>query len=142
MLKNKIKEARDSFKYKESDNQENLFSYGHVKYMCWFDVGGMEMQVDEYQCNPAYSEPNFVDVFGCLIEDARYVYGGESFDWFCEELGYFPMNSSVEFRNAQRVYLCCKRNLRKLQVVFTDEELETMMNMDDYELRELLETAA
>lgn len=142
MLNKKIKDARVSFEYAESNNQDNLFTMGHVKYVCWFEVDGVKVQVDEYQCNPVYAEPNFADVFECLIEDARCIYGGVEFDWFCEELGYFPIKSSAGYRNAKRAYQGCKRNLRRLQKVFTNEELETMMDMDEYMLHRMLETAA
>lgn len=142
MLNKKIKEARVSFEYAESDNQDNLFTMGHVKYVCWFEVGGVKVQVDEYQCNPVYAEPNFADVFECLIGDARCIYGGVEFDWFCEELGYFPIESSAGYRNAKRAYQGCKRILRKLLEVFTNEELEIMMDMDEYKLHRMLETAA
>lgn len=142
MLNKKIKDARVSFEYAESNNQDNLFTRDHVKYVCWFDVGGAEVQVEEYQCNPTYAAPNFVDVFMCMIEDARYVFGGTSFDWFCEELGYFPINSSAEYREAKRAYQGCRRNLRKLSEVFTNEEIERMIDMEFYELKNMLETAA
>lgn len=142
MLSEKIKDARVSFEYAESNNQEGLITMAHVKYVCWFEVGGVEVQVEEYQCNPVYADPNFVDVFMCLIEDVRCIYGGVEFDWFCEGLGYFPINSSAEYREAKRAYQGCRRNLRKLSVVFTNEELETMMDMDEYKLHRMLETAA
>lgn len=136
MLAQKIREARESFDYRESNNQDNTFSYRHVRFYCEFEIGG-EILTFEYQPAPIVGVPEFDDLLMCLMADVSCVYYDVTFDEFCNDLGYFPIYSVAEFRRAEDAYDGCKHSLSELRRVFEDEELMELMGMDEDELREL-----
>lgn len=60
-------------------------------------------------------EPEMYDVLACLTK-----YDVGSFDDFCSEFGYFPINSSEEFKNAQKTYKAFCREFAGVQRLFSD----------------------
>ena len=112
---NKIK-----FNYKVADSQDNLFTPRHTKFKCKIKYEGLQYTFD-YQCNTSSMYPNLRDCIECIIGDMMAYDGAVDVIDFCNEFGY-------EDINGVKVYKACKKVSKALHRLFTDAELEAIMN--------------
>ena len=61
-------------------------------------------------------EPTEYDILACLNG-----YDVGTFDEFCNEYGYSPINDSKNYKEAQEVYKACKREYEGLKRILTPE---------------------
>ena len=112
---NKIK-----FSYKEADEQKNLFTPSHTNFKCKIKVDGCQYTFP-YQCNTAYTEPNLMDCMYAITSDMFCYDDARSLADFCDELGY------TNLTEAEKTYKACKKTSKALHRLFTDDELNEIM---------------
>jgi hypothetical protein len=61
------------------------------------------------------NEPTMYDILTCLQK-----YDVGSFDDFCSEYGYYPINSSEDYNRAQKTYKAVVREYKGVQRLFAD----------------------
>ena len=122
-----VKEIMDNMKftYRKSDNQtSHMFSDGHVKYNCKISYNGKSFQTT-YQCNPQYSDMDKIkfDFVYCILLDK------EAYDNALDEED-FANNLAMDYyedkKEVKRIYKACQRASRKLDRMFSDEELNIL----------------
>lgn len=69
-------------------------------------------------------EPREYDILACLNG-----YDVGTFDEFCEEYGYFPIEDSESYKEAQEIYKACKREYEGLKRVLTSEQIEELQEI-------------
>lgn len=112
---NKIK-----FSYREADNQNNTFTPNHTRFKCKIKYCGLQYTFD-YQCNTAYSEPNMRDcIYAATCDMFTYDNCRDIAD-FIAEYGY------DDIKAASRAYKGCKKTSIALHRLFTDDELDELM---------------
>lgn len=105
------------FNYKESENQENLFTSNHIKY----DVS---IAYKERTFTTAYQTAQDVkkdDVIYCLFMDMSAYDNTRDIDDFAAALGY---DDNAKFSEVLNAYNACKDTSYILHKIFTDEEIE------------------
>ena len=112
---NKIK-----FSYKEADRQENLFTPSHTLFKCKIKVDGLQYTFN-YQCNTAHQEPNLLACMYAIISDMDCYDISRNLADFCDELGF------TDIVDAEKAYKACKKTSKALHRLFTDEELDDIM---------------
>ena len=60
-------------------------------------------------------KPTAYDILSCVEK-----YEVDTFDNFCNEYGYFPINSQKEYLNTQKIYNACKKQSEKIIDLFLD----------------------
>jgi hypothetical protein len=60
-------------------------------------------------------EPTMYDVLSCLTK-----YEPGDFDEFCNEFGYYPINSSADYRAAQKMHKAVCKEWKGVNNLFTD----------------------
>ena len=78
---------------------------------------------------PMRGEPETWDVAYCLLSDAQCVYGGESFEDFCDLLGY-----DLDSMKAYKTYQWILKQTESLKRVLGDD-FEDFVGLDEDELR-------
>ena len=106
-----------------SDNQENTFTPGHVRYRCTIKHNNKQYSFD-YQCNPAYCKATLKDCLYSLISDASCYESAFDVDDFLNEFGYTDDLKKV--REGEKVYKACKKTAAALHRLFTEYELESL----------------
>ena len=113
-LKNIIDEIE--FSYKESENQDNLFTSSHIKY----DVS---ITYKERTFTTTYQTAQEVEkenVIYCIFLDMNVYDNTQDIDTFAEEFGY----NNGKFSEVLRAYNGCKDTSNILHKIFTSEEIE------------------
>lgn len=109
------------FSYKESENQNDLFTTCHRRYACMIKYNGKQYSFD-YQCNPNHSLPNVKDCVDSLLLDGfAYDDSKDLFD-FADNFGYGIT------RETEKIYNACKKTSRALHRLFTDDELSVLQD--------------
>lgn len=67
--------------------------------------------------------PNTYDVIDCLEK-----YDVGTFEDFCSEFGY-----DEDSRRAERIYIAVVKEFKELQKIFSEEQLEILRDIDNYE---------
>lgn len=75
----------------------------------------------------ALDHPDLADVLDCLASDAASVRNARSFDDWADEMGFFPMESSEDFRRAERTYQAIEDQSEALEHLIGTEALEELM---------------
>lgn len=88
---------------------------------------GSSMAVYFSQGSGHTKPPTLDEILDCLASDAATVENARSFDEWADELGYFPMDSSAEYRRAQDAYQAINRQADELRELLGAEALETLM---------------
>ena len=126
-MNKEVKEIMDNMKftYRKSDNQtSHMFSAGHVKYNCKISYNGKSFQTT-YQCNPQYSDMDKIkfDFVYCILLDK------EAYDNALDEED-FANNLAMDYyedkKEVDRIYKACERASRKLDEMFSNEELDVL----------------
>jgi len=78
---------------------------------------------------PALGEPETWDVVYCLLSDARCVYWGETFEDFCDNLGY-----DHDSRKAWSIYQQVIKQSKELRRLLGDD-FEDFIEMDEDEIQ-------
>lgn len=69
-------------------------------------------------------EPRAYDILACLNG-----YDVGTFEEFCDEYGYFPIEDSKNYKEAQETYKACKREYEGLRRILTPEQLEELQEI-------------
>ena len=112
---NKIK-----FSYKEANNQNDTFTPNHTKFKCKIKYCGLQYTFS-YQCNTAYNEPSLVSCLDAVTSDMFCYDNSRSLIDFCDEFGY------TNLADAEKAYKGCKKTSKALHRLFTDDELDELM---------------
>jgi hypothetical protein len=71
--------------------------------------------------------PTLASVLNCLASDAASVDNARSFDEWAEEMGYFPMESSEDFRKAESTYKAIEQQSSALRDLLGHEAFESLL---------------
>lgn len=107
------------FSYREADNQNDAFTPYHTVFKCKIKVDGLQYSF-KYQCNTAYSEPNLDDCLYAITSDAMCYENSRDVVDFCNEFGYEDIKGI-------KAYKACKKTYKALHRLFTDDELDEIM---------------
>lgn len=66
-------------------------------------------------------EPSIYDILACLNG-----YEVGTFEEFCEDYGYFPIEDSESYKEAQETYKACKQECEGLKRILTPEQLNEL----------------
>ena len=113
------------FTYHKSNNQtSHMFSNGHVKYNCKISYNGKSFQTT-YQCNPQYSDMSKIkfDFIYCLLLDKETYDNARDEEDFAASIGFDYYEDKKE---VDRIYKACERASRKLDEMFSQEELDIL----------------
>ena len=112
---NKIK-----FNYKVANSQDNLFTPRHTKFKCKIKYMGLQYTFN-YQCNTSAMYPNLRDCLECVIGDMMAYDNAQDVIDFCNEFGY-------EDIKGVKIYKACKKVSKALHRLFTDAEIDAIMD--------------
>lgn len=113
-----------AFIYKESDNQQNLFTPYHTRFECAIKYGtDCTPYVFDYQCNTDHVLPNIKDVMYSLLLDAWSYDDAEDEYAFANEFGF---DTIEDCEKVIKMYMACKKTSIAIHKMFTDAELETL----------------
>ena len=126
-MNKEVKEIMDNMKftYRKSDNQtSHMFSAWHVKYNCKISYNGKSFQTT-YQCNPQYSDMDKIkfDFVYCILLDKEAYDNALDEEDFAASIGFDYYEDKKE---VDRIYKACERASRKLDEMFSDEELNIL----------------
>lgn len=80
------------------------------------------MDVPFSQGSAHMDPPTLADVLDCIASDVATVENACSFDDWADELGYFPMESSADYKRARAAYDAATRQASYLREFLDDEE--------------------
>lgn len=115
--------------------QTNLFTPQHHKWLCYIHNTVTNVhRAFSYQCN-GRENPAAENALYCVLQD--YHAGDMSFEDFCSEFGYDPnpynYPTKKEFRKTQQVYNATRKNRKRVEDLFTKEQIEHLDKMfEDY----------
>ena len=112
---NKIK-----FSYREANDQSHNFTPYHTKFKCKIKYYGLQYTFS-YQCNTDHDTPNLVACLYAVTSDMFCYDNSRNLVDFCDELGY------TNLIEAEKAYKACKKTSKALHRLFTDDELDDIM---------------
>lgn len=89
-----------------SENQSGTFTTSHRRWDCRLYMDGEFIFETDFQCNME-NEPNCLDVWRCVTEDAMSYHENTDVADFLEEYGYCGNSDSI--RDGMKAYRGCKR---------------------------------
>ena len=115
-----------AFIYTESENQTNLFTPFHTKFDCAIKYGtNCKPYKFTFQCNTAHDIPTIASVMYSLIIDA------DGYNSSRGILDFMACNGYEDYEEGERVYDECKKTYDALHQMFTDEEIQAIMDEID-----------
>ena len=115
------------FDYKISDDQSDLFTDDHTRFICTISYAGISKCFD-YQCNKYNTEPTLENVLACLLYDYEFCddeYGYDCAD-FLEMYGHLEDASAESIRKGMASYQKCRENGLKLNTLFNYKEIKQL----------------
>ena len=115
-----------AFIYTESENQKDTFTPYHTRFDCAIKYGtNCKPYTFTYQCNTDHDIPTIASVMYSLIIDGE---GYEESRNILEFGIYNGYDVDNDYEKVVQVYNECKRTYEALHEMFTDEELQEIMN--------------
>ena len=115
-----------AFIYTESENQNDLFTPYHTRFDCAIKYGThSEPFKFNFQCNTAHDFPTIASVMYSLIVD------GESYQFSYGFEDFMACNGYYDYEKSKEIYDECKRICEGLHKMFTDDEIQAIMDEID-----------
>lgn len=119
-----------NFTYEVAEDQTELFTPYHVKYICEIEYNNNHM-VCSYQCNPKYNRPTIENFLSCVLQDADCIERTVDLADFLVEFGY--TDTADVLRRGIKAYDGCLLEFNRLQKVFTIDEMDILREeLKDY----------
>ena len=91
------------------------------------DNDAESLQVPFSQGSAHTEPPTLADVLDCVSSDAAGVENAQGFDDWASELGFFPMESSEDYKRAMAAWEAIQRQTGELRALLGDEATEALL---------------
>lgn len=96
-----------------------------------FKIKGKSIPIGVFTQGPAVKrKPKELEVLASFVWDARLPEEYEDWEQMCEEMGYLEQGREG-IKKARRIWYACKDTQRRIHEIFSEGELETLMDLFD-----------